>query len=91
LSITASLNILSGIFMIFAAIVPLFIVIRVRTLPLRILSALMAGFTLLHGSYHFIAGFEMEELELLGEVVFEPFAWLCYLGFVIYYSWRGGA
>jgi hypothetical protein len=66
-----------------AGVVPLIIAFRVRVRSLKILSALLGLFAVVHGMYHLMFGFQQE---FLAEVVLEPISLVLLLGFGAYYS-----
>ena len=82
------LDLLNFIFMMVAAIGPLYMAYKVRARSRRLfaLAVLLTAFTLTHGAYHLL---EFVGLSYLAEVLFWPLGTVLLLCFGILY-WRTG-
>jgi hypothetical protein len=82
------LDLLNFLFMLVAAIGPLYVAYRVRTRSQRLfaLAVLLAAFTLTHGAYHLL---EFVGLSYVAEVLFWPLSAVLLLCFGVLY-WRTG-
>jgi hypothetical protein len=82
------LDLVNFIFMMVAAVGPLYMAFKVRTRSRRLLSlaVLLALFTLTHGAYHLL---EFVGLSYLAEVLFWPLSTVLLLCFGILY-WKAG-
>lgn len=83
-----ALDLLNFLFMMVAAIGPLYIAFRVRNRSKRLfaLSILLGAFTLIHGCYHL---FQFLGVNYLAVVVFYPLSAVLLLCFGILY-WKAG-
>jgi len=83
-----ALDLLNFLFMMGAAVGPLYIAFRVRERSQRlfVLAILLGVFTLIHGCYHLL---QFLGANFLAEVVFYPLSALLLLFFGIYY-WKAG-
>jgi len=82
------LDLLNFVFMIVAAVGPIYMAWRVRKRSERLfaLAILLASFTLVHGAYHLL---EFVGMSFLAEVLLWPLSTVLLLCFGIYY-WRTG-
>ncbi len=86
MSLENSLNVFNALFMFVAAVGPVYFAFKVDNRRLRILSALFAGFLVLHGLYH-LAGIPEEEIaNFVGDTVLEPFSYIVLLIFALFYG-----
>ncbi len=85
------LNALDAVLIIGVAIPCLLMAFKVKQPKLRLLTALLSLFLLLHGSYHglaalgTLAGFDA--VGQLSDLVVEPLGWAIFLAFAVY-LWR---
>jgi hypothetical protein len=82
------LDLLNFLFMLIAAIAPLYMAYKVRTKSRRLLALamLLAAFTLIHGAYHLL---DFIGFSYVADVLFYPLGTVLLLCFGILY-WKSG-
>jgi hypothetical protein len=96
LNIEALLNLIDSIVIIIPAIVTIILAWKVKNgiMSLRILTSLLALFLIVHGSYHFLAfyniAYNSAMAGFLGEAIIQPFSWGVLVAFGAYYMKTAG-
>ena len=95
-SLEAILNLVDSILIIVPAIVTIFLAWRVKGSigPLKILTALLALFLVIHGTYHFLAFYSVQYdnafADFIGAAIVQPLSWSVLVAFGVYYLKRAG-
>ena len=78
----AGFDLVSGILIFVAAIVPIYFSIRLKNNILRLPMAILSTFALIHGTYHVL---EVLHYEIAAETVVEPLSYAVLISFGLVY------
>ena len=92
----AALNLADSIVIIIPAIVTIILAWRIKGSigPLKILTSLLALFLIIHGTFHFVAFYNIAYNSalagFLGNALIQPLSWAVLVTFSVYYLKRAG-
>jgi len=86
LDLISILNVLTFAALFSVGIVPIYLVLKIKVRPLRLLSLFLGLFAIIHGLYHLADAYGQS---FLADVVLEPASVAFLLAFGLYYSKKG--
>jgi Na+-transporting NADH:ubiquinone oxidoreductase subunit NqrB len=76
------IHIVSSLFIFAAAVIPIYLTLRIKTKNLRTLMAILSSFIVVHGAFHITGTLGMS---FLSESILEPISYMVLISFGIYY------